>query len=67
MSKCPRTEKAKQPESSMNLFVSQNAQQKFSIIHHKNLISGRTIILADFEHLNLGQILSTSSLEYLLP
>ena len=66
MSKRARIEKDKQPESCTNLFVSQNAQQKFSIIHHKNVISGRTVVLADFDHLNSAQILSTSSLEYLV-
>ena len=66
MSKRARSEKAKQPESSTNLFVSQNVQQKFSIIHHKNMIMGRTVVLTDFDHLNFAQILSTISLEYLV-
>jgi len=54
MSKCAITEKAKQPESSTNLFASQNASKKYSIIHHKNGISGRTVVLANFDHLNLA-------------
>ena len=29
------------------------------------MIFGRTVVLADFEHLNLANILNTSSLEYL--
>ena len=64
MSKRPRSKKAKQPEFSMTLFVSQNAQHKYSIIHNKNVISGRIVILADFDHLNLAEILRTSSLEF---
>jgi len=48
------------------MFVSQNASQKYSIIHHKHVISGRTVVLADFDHLNLAQILRSSSLEYLV-
>jgi len=59
MSKYARTEKAKQSESFTNLFVSQNASHKFSIIHNKNVISGRMVVFADFDHLNLAQILST--------
>ena len=31
-----------------------------------HVISGRTVVLADFEHLNLANILNTSSLEYLV-
>ena len=66
MSKRLRSEKSKQPESSSNPFVSQNASHRFSIIHNKYVISGRTIVLADFEHLNLANILNTSSSEYLV-
>jgi len=62
-----RFEKGKQPESSLNLFVSQNASHKFSVIYNKHVISSRTVLLADFEHLNLANILNTSSLEYLAP
>ena len=36
------------------------------MIHNKYVISGRTVVLADFEHLNLASILNTSSLEYLI-
>ena len=64
MSKRPCSEKAKQPESSMNMFVSQKASYKYFIIHHKHVISGRIVVLIDFDHLNLAQILRTSSLKY---
>ena len=66
MSKRSRSEKGKTPKSSSNPFVSQNASHRFSIIHNKHVISGRTVVLTDFEHLNLATILSTSSLEYLV-
>ena len=66
MFKRARFEKGKQPESFPNPFVSQNASHRFSIIHNKNVISGWMVVLADFEHLNLAQILSTNSLEYLI-
>jgi len=56
MSKRARTEKAKQLKTSTNLFVSQNASHKYSIIHNKNVISGHLVVLADFDHVNLGQI-----------
>ena len=39
---------------------------RFSVIHNKHVISGRTVVLSDFEHLNLAAILSTSSLEHLV-
>ena len=66
MSKRARSEKGKQPEPSSNPFVSQNSSNRFSMIHNKHIIFGRTIALADFEHLNLTSILNTSSLEYLV-
>ena len=66
MPKRLRSEKGKRPESSSNLFVSQNASHRFSVIHNKHIISARTVVLADFEHLNLANILNTSSLEYLV-
>jgi len=66
MSKRFRSEKGKTLESSSNPFVSQNASHRFSVIHNKHVISGRTVVLADFEHLNLAAILSTSSLEHLV-
>ena len=53
MSKRARSEKGKQPEPSSNSFVSQNASHRFLVIHNKHVISGRTIVLTDFEHLNL--------------
>jgi len=64
MSKRARSEKGKQPESSSNPFISQNASHKFSVIHNKHVISGRTVVLADIKHLNLASILNTSSLEH---
>ena len=36
------------------------------MIHNKHVISGKTVVLADFEHLNLATVLNTSSLEYLV-
>ena len=66
MSKRARSEKGKQHESSSNPFISQNASHRFSVIHNKHVISGRTVVLADFEHLNLATILNTSSLEHLV-
>jgi len=66
MSKRSRTEKGKQPESSTNPFVSQNVSHRFSIIHNKYVISGRIVVFASFEHINLVQILNTSSLEHLI-
>ena len=66
MSKRARSEKGKTLESSSNPFISQNALHRFSVIHNKHVISGRTVVLADFEHLNLASILNTSSLEYLI-
>ena len=36
------------------------------MIHNKHVISGKTIVLADFEHMNLASILNTSFLEYLV-
>jgi len=63
MSKRLRSEKGKQPESSSNHFVSQNTSHRFSVLHIKHVISGRSVVLADFEHLNLVNILNTSSLD----
>ena len=66
MSKRPRSEKGKQPEPSSNPFVSQNVSHRFFVIHNKHVISDRTVVLNDFEHLNLANILNTSSLEHLV-
>ena len=66
-SKRQRSEKSKQSESSSrhkNVFVSDNAMFKHSVICNKHVISGRFVVLVDFEHLNLAPILRTSSLEY---
>jgi len=66
MSKRSRSGKGKTPESSSNLFVSQNTSHRFFVIHNKHVISGRTVVLADFGYLNLVAVLSTSSLEQLV-
>ena len=68
-SKRPRIEKSKQPESSSrtkNVFVSENAMYKHSIICDKHVISGRCVVLTDFDHLDLTPILKTSSLDYFM-
>ena len=60
-------EKSKQTESSSRSkddFVSDDAFYKHSIICNKQVISGRCVVLADFNHLNLAFILKTSSLDY---
>ena len=64
MSKRSSSVKGKAPESSFNPFVSQNASYRFSAIHNKPVISDRTVVLGNFEHLTLADILSTSSLEH---
>ena len=64
MSKRSKSEKGKTPKSSSNPFISQNASHRYSFIHNKPVISGRTVVFADFEHLILATILSTSSLEH---
>ena len=66
MSKRPRSEKGKQLEPSSETFISQNTSHRFSVIHNKHVISSRTVLIADFEHLNLANILNTSSIEYLV-
>ena len=64
MSKRYRSERSKQSESSKHVLVSQNASHKYFIIQHKHVIAGRTVVVADFDHLNLA--LRSSSLEYLV-
>jgi len=66
MSKKARSEKGKLHESSSNPFISQNISHRVSVIHNKHVTSGRTVVLADFEHLNLASILNTNYLEYLV-
>ena len=66
-SKRPKIEKSKQPESSSkpkNIFVSENAMYKHLIICNKPVISGRSVILSDFDHLDLTAILKTGFLEH---
>ena len=36
----------------------------YAVIGTKNVNSGRSVVLNDFEHLNLASILKSSSLEY---
>ena len=67
--KRPKIEKSKQVESSSrtkNVFVSENAMFKHSIICNKHVISGQCVVLADFDHLNLTPILKTSSLDHFM-
>ena len=63
MSKRSRSEKGKTPKSSSTPFVSQNESYRYAQISSKNVISGRTVVLSDFEHLNLANFLGSSSLE----
>jgi len=46
------------------MFVSENAKYIYLIIYKKQIISGCSVVLADFEHLNLAQILRANSLEF---
>ena len=46
------------------MFVLDNAMFKHSVICNKHVISGHSIVLAYFEHLNLALILRISSLDY---
>ena len=64
MSKRTRSEKGKSSQSSSSPFVSQNASYRYIVISTKNVNSGRSVVLNDFEHLNLASILRSSSLEY---
>ena len=66
-SKCPRTEKFKQSQSSSrpkHVFVSENVMYKHLIICNKHVISGQCVILAGFNHLDLTTIVKTSSLNH---
>ena len=63
MSKRTRSDKEKTLKSSSNPFVSQNASHRYTLISSKNVISGRTLVLSDFKHLDLVNILGSSSLE----
>jgi len=66
MSKRTSSEKGKTSQSSSHSspFVSPNASYRYIVISPKNVNSGRSVVLNDFEHLNLASILRTSSLEY---
>jgi len=63
MSKRTRSEKGKTPQSSSSPFVSQHASYRHVLISTKNVNSGRTVVLSNFEHLNLASILASSSSE----
>ena len=63
-----KSDKSKHPESSrpkpLSIFVTENAKFKHLVISKKHVISGRSVVLADFDYLNLANILRSSSLEY---
>ena len=71
-SKRPRSDKhdkSKKPDpkakpSNLCTFVSENARYKHSILCKKQIMSSRTVMINDFEHLILGQILRANRLEY---
>jgi len=46
------------------MFASENVRYKNMIICKKHIISSCSVMLVDFEHLNLGSILRISSLEF---
>jgi len=74
MSKRSRTEKGKstQPKALTHstqpkpLFVSPQAENRYILLSEKTIISGRCVIINDFEHLNLAHILRNNSLENFL-
>ena len=68
MSKRSRTEKGKSvvPSSSTRPkrpFVNDLAENRYILLSKKAIISGRCVILKDFEHLNIPQILINNSLD----
>ena len=48
----------------LRMLVSENAMYKHYIICNKNIISGRCVVLADFDQLDLTPILKTNSLDH---
>ena len=66
MSKRPRSEKGKNSNHLQTPLFLRMHLNRFSVIHDKHVISGRTIVLVDFEYLNLANILYASSLEHLV-
>ena len=69
MPKRSRAEKGKSvvPSSSSTRtkppFVSDLAEQRFILLSRRTIISGRCVVLQDFEHLNIPQILRNNSLD----
>ena len=65
MSKRTRSEKGKTAQSSSHssLFVSSQASYKYIVISTRHVSSGRSVVINDFEHLNLAPILRANSLE----
>ena len=69
MPKRSRAEKGKSvvPSSSSTrtkpLFVSNLAEQRFILLSRRTIISERCVVLQDFEHLNIPQILRNNSLD----
>ena len=53
--------------STIGPFVSENAKYKHFILCKKRVIFGRSVVLNDFEHLNLAQILRVNFLDFLFP
>ena len=43
-------------------FISENTKYKLSILYKKQIISGRTMGLSNFEHLNFVQVLKANYL-----
>ena len=69
MSKRTRSEKGKAPQTSSHssLFVSSHASCRHILTSTRSISSGRSVVINDFEHLNLAPILRANSLEnYLL-
>ena len=73
-SKRPRSnkhDKYKKPDpkdkpSNLGTFVSKSAKYKHSMLWKKQIISSISVVLNDFEHLNLGQILRANHLEHFI-
>jgi len=69
MPKRSRAEKGKSvvPSSSSTRtkppFVSELAENRFILLSRRTIISGRSVVLSDFEHLNIPQILRNNSLD----
>ena len=60
-----KSKKSKPQAKTSNLgpFVSENARYLHSILDKKQVISSKSVVLNNFEHLNLAQILRANSLE----